>query len=251
MTAGKNILITGMSGLIGWLAGRHLAESNNVTALGRQPVDGVSTTVADISDFDAIRPAFEGVDTVIHMSASRGNQPFETHLQANIVGVYNVFEAAREAEVRRIVAASSGAIIAGYERDEPYALLAKGVRPAKPVELITVTTKVRPTSVYTATKLGGEALAAYFVEAHGMSIICVRVGKVEVDDVPASVRAASVWCSHRDIVQMIEKCVDAPDDIRFEVLYAVSDNPTGYRDWQSAKELVGYEPQDSSTIHGF
>ena len=50
---------------------------------------------------------------------------------------------------------------------------------------------------------------------------------------------------------MIEKCVDAPDDIRFEVLYAVSDNPTGYRDWQSAKELVGYEPQDSSTIHGF
>ena len=251
MTAGKNILVTGMSGLIGGLAGRHLAESNNVTALGRQPVDGVSTTVADISDFDAIRPAFEGVDTVIHMSASRGNAPFQTHLQANIVGVYNVFEAAREAGVRRIVAASSGAVIAGYERDEPYASLARGVRPAESVELITPTTKVRPTSIYTATKLGGEALAAYFVEAHGMSIICIRVGKVEVEDVPASVRAAAVWCSHRDIVQMIEICVDAPDDIGFEVLYAVSDNPTGYRDWQSARELVGYEPQDSSAMHGF
>jgi nucleoside-diphosphate-sugar epimerase len=65
--------MTGMTGMTGGLAGRHLAESNNVTALGRQSVDGVSTTVADISDFDAIRPAFDGIDTVIHMSASRGN----------------------------------------------------------------------------------------------------------------------------------------------------------------------------------
>ena len=251
MTAGKNILVTGMSGLIGGLAGRHLAESNNVTALGRQSVDGVSTTVEDISDFDAIRPAFDGIDTVIHLSASRGNQPFETHLQANIVGVYNVLEAARQAGVRRVVAASSGAVVAGYEKDEPYASLSKGVRPDGSVEMISPTSKIRPTSIYTATKLGGEALAAYFVEAHGMSIISVRVGKVEVADVPASVRAAAVWCSHRDIVQFLEKCVDAPDEIGFEILFAVSDNATGYREWQSAKELVGYEPQDNSAMHGF
>jgi len=167
------------------------------------------------------------------------------------VGVYNVLEAARQAGVRRVVAASNGAVVAGYEKDEPYASLSKGVRPDGSVEMISPTSKIRPTSIYTATKLGGEALAAYFVEAHGMSIISVRVGKVEVADVPASVRAEAVWCSHRDIVQFLEKCVDAPDEIGFEILFAVSDNATGYREWQSAKELVGYEPQDNSAMHGF
>ena len=120
MADGKKILITGMSGLIGGLCGRHLSGRNVVTALGRQPVEGFSTTIANIADYDAIRPAFEGIDAVVHMAASRGNQPFEVHLQANVTGVYNVFEAARDAGVQRVVAASSGAVVAGYERDEPY-----------------------------------------------------------------------------------------------------------------------------------
>ncbi len=251
MVNGKNILITGMSGLIGGLCGRHLAERNNVTALGRQTVEGVATTVANISDFDAIRPAFDGIDTVIHMAASRGNQSFDAHLQANIVGVYNVFEAARQAGVRRVVAASSGAVIAGYEQDEPYASLARGAAPADGWPIITAASKPRPRNIYSATKLGGEALAAYFAEAYGMSIICIRVGKVEIDDVPASARAAAVWCIHRDIVQLVEKCIDGDDGIGFEVVYAVSDNPTGYRDWARAHELVGYSPEDSVANHGY
>ena len=251
MTDGKNILITGMSGLIGGLCGRHLAERNNVTALGRQPVDGFETTVANIADFDAIRPAFDGIDAVIHMAASRGNQPFDVHLQANIVGVYNVFEAARQAGVRRVVAASSGAVISGYERDEPYASLIRGEVPADEWPTITAGSKPRPRNIYSATKLGGEALAAYFAEAHDMSIICVRVGKVEIGNVPANARAAAVWCSHRDIVQLVEKCIDAGDGIGFEVVYAVSDNPTGYRDWTNARELVEYVPKDSAADHGY
>jgi NAD+ dependent glucose-6-phosphate dehydrogenase len=251
MSSGRNILITGMSGLIGGLAGRHLARNNIVTALGRRQVVGVRTTVADIADFDAIRPAFEGVDTVIHMAASRGNQPLDVHLTANIAGVHNVFEAARQAGVRRIVGASSGAVISGYERDEPYASLIRGERPTAGWDVITTESRPRPRNLYSASKLAGEALAAYFAEAHGMSIICIRVGKVEIGDVPANARAAAVWCSHRDIVQVIEKCVDAPDEIGFEVVYGVSDNPTGYRDWHSARDLVGYEPQDSAADHGF
>lgn len=251
MPSGKNILVTGMSGLIGGLCGRHLAGRNNVTALGRQPVDGFETTVANIADFDSIRPAFDGIDTVIHMAASRGNQPFDVHLQANIVGVHNVFEAARQAGVRRVVAASSGAVIAGYERDEPYASLARGTAPEDGWSIITAESKNRPRNIYSATKLGGEALAAYFAEAHGMSIICIRVGKVEVDNVPANARAAAVWCSHRDIVQLVEKCIDADEGIGFEVVYAVSENPTGYRDWARAHELVGYSPEDSAADHGY
>ena len=84
----KKILVTGMSGLIGRLAGRKFAERYDVTALGRSEVEGFPTTVVDIGDgIDGIMPALEGVDTVIHMAASRGKVPDETHIKANITGV--------------------------------------------------------------------------------------------------------------------------------------------------------------------
>ena len=71
MTPSK-ILVTGMSGLIGGLAGRKFAESYEVDALGRSEVDGFPTTVVDIGEgIDGILPALEGVDTVVHMAASQ------------------------------------------------------------------------------------------------------------------------------------------------------------------------------------
>ena len=64
----KRILVIGMSGLIGGLVGRKLAERHEVRALNRSAVEGYQTFRADIADLDAIRPAFEGVDTVINMA---------------------------------------------------------------------------------------------------------------------------------------------------------------------------------------
>ncbi len=117
----SKILVTGMSGLIGGIAGRKFAVNHDVSALGRSNVEGFPTSIVDIGDgIDGILPALEGVKTVIHMAGSRGNVPAETHIKANVTGVYNLFEACRIAGVKRIVAASTGAVIAGYEKDEPY-----------------------------------------------------------------------------------------------------------------------------------
>ncbi len=126
------VLITGMSGLIGGLAGRALMKTHRVRALNRRDVPGFETVRADITDFDAIRPAFDGVHTVVHLSALLIDVPDRELLRVNIEGTYNVFEAARQAGVKRVVFASSGAVMGGYMREEPFKSLLDWTHPGLP-----------------------------------------------------------------------------------------------------------------------
>jgi nucleoside-diphosphate-sugar epimerase len=250
----NKILVTGMSGLIGGLTGRKFVEQYDVTALGRSEVEGFPTTVVDIGDgIDGIMPAVEGIDTVIHMAASRGNVSDETHIKANITGVYNLFEACRIAGVKRIVAASTGALVAGYEKDEPIKSLVHDpdFKMPTPRPMLTVDDPIRPGSMYGVSKMFTENIGRMYSEQHGLSVICIRIGKVEINDVPLNIRNASVWCSHRDIIQMIDKAAHAPDDLKFAVVFACSDNPARYRDIEHARETLGFVPQDSAADHGF
>jgi NAD+ dependent glucose-6-phosphate dehydrogenase len=250
----SKILVTGMSGLIGGLTGRQFAENYDVYALGRSKVEGFPNFIVDIGDgIDDILPALEGVETVIHMAGSRGDVPAETHIKANVTGVYNLFEACRIAGVKRIVAASTGAVIAGYEKDEPYQSLVLDPDFEMPSQRpnITVDSPIRPRNMYSVSKMFTENLGRMYSEQHDMSIICIRIGKVEINDVPLNARNASVWCSHRDILQMIEKAVHAPADLKFAVVFACSDNPTRYRDIEQAKSVLGFVPEDSAADHGF
>ncbi len=250
----SKIVVTGMSGLIGGLAGRKFAESYDVSALGRSEVEGFPTTIADIGDgIDEILPALEGVETIVHMAASRGDVPAETHIKANVTGVYNLFEACRIAGVKRIVAASTGAVIAGYEKDDPFKSLVHDpdFEMPDPRPMIKVDDPIRPSNMYSVSKMFTENLGRMYSEQHDMSIICIRIGKVEIEDVPLNARNASVWCSHRDIIQMIDKAVHAPEDLKYAVVFACSDNPTRYRDIEHARNVLGFVPKDSAADHGF
>ena len=102
-----NILVTGMSGLIGNAVRRQLEGTCAMTALNRRPVDGVPCVQADIADFEAVLEAVTGMDVVVHMAADPSGGQWESVLRNNIVGAYNVFEACRQAGVKRIVAAST------------------------------------------------------------------------------------------------------------------------------------------------
>src|SRR5207237_3889528 len=96
------VLVTGLSGLIGSALRTHLDPARyELRSLSRRAVDGVQSHRADIADLDAIQPAFAGVDTVVHLAAAVGNPAFEAVLCTNVVGTYNVFEAARRARVSR------------------------------------------------------------------------------------------------------------------------------------------------------
>ena len=126
--ANKKVLITGMSGLIGKALRGQLEGKYELSALNRSEVPGVECHRADINDLDAIQPAFEGKEVVVHLAAviDRGEGAWEAISRANIIGTYNVFEAARRAGVKRVVFASSGATMAAYEQDMPYNAIING-----------------------------------------------------------------------------------------------------------------------------
>ncbi len=246
MAKGKRILVTGMSGLIGGMAGRKLAEKYEVRALNRRAVECVETFQADITDLEAIRPAFEGVDIVVHMAAYLGNADAAQQLSVNVEGTYNVFEAAREAGVKRIVFGSSGAVLHNYERDEPYKAMVEARYQDIPesIPMLTHLSPTRPNSLYGCAKLWGEALGRFYAEEYGISVLCIRLGRVVQEDKPRDARHAAVYLSHNDTIQIIEKCVEAPEDLMYDIFYGISDNRTRFRDVAHARDIIGFVPQD-------
>ena len=248
---GAKVLVTGMSGLIGSALRAALAGRYELRALNRGPVQGVPCHRADIADLAAIRPAFTGVDVVVHLAAiARGGAPWDDILHHNIVGTYNVFEAARQAGVKRVIFASSGATVSNWERDLPYSALVAGRYdevPSWPV--LTHESPVRPSGLYGVSKVFGEALARHFADTSDMSMICLRIGAVTADDRPTAPRHFAVWCSQRDIAHMIERCIEAPPSVRFDIFFVASENRWGYRDLDHPRVAVGYQPHDRAEDH--
>ena len=245
----KNVLITGMSGLIGGLLKNELLKSKdyNLTALNRSYVDGVKNFNEDISDLNAIKAAFVGQDIVVHLAAHLGSQDWESQNTGNILGTYNVFESARESGVKRIVFASSGSTIRGYELISPYKEIAEGNYDQVPIDYPMIThEKIRPGGLYGAAKVWGEALGRHYSDDYGMSVISVRIGVVQKEDKPMSIRENASYLSHKDIVQMLQLCIDAPSTIKNETVYALSNNKWNYRDISHAKNILGYLPKDSA-----
>ena len=245
----KRVLITGMSGLIGGVLRRHLEGLGGyeLSALNRRPVEGVKCTQADIADLDAIRPAFEGIDVVAHLAANLELGSFEGQLSGNVIGTHNVYEAARLAGVKRVVFASSGSTIRGFEVVPPYDAIAAGRYDGIPEDFPWVTHEmVRPIDIYGSSKIWGESLGRYFSGAHGLSVLCVRIGVVPKDNRPKEPRDFASFLSHGDVAQMFQRCIDAPDDLMYDVFLATSNNKWGYRDLEHPRQVLGYKPQDSA-----
>ena len=245
------VLVTGLSGLIGTALRQHLgAGVSELRGLSRRGVPGVRSYQADIADLDAIAPAFAGVDVVVHLAAAVGSPPFEAVLRDNIVGSYNVFEAARRAGVSRVVFASSGAVVSGCEQEPAFAALVAGrYAEVSSVPLLTHESPLHPSGLYGASKVWGEALGRHYADAHGLSVICVRIGRVNREDRPGSPREFAVWCSQRDIARFLERCIAAPPAVRFDTFFATSSNRWGYRDLAHAREVLGWEPLDRAEDH--
>jgi nucleoside-diphosphate-sugar epimerase len=250
--AGKKVLVTGMSGLIGSAVREHLGDRYELSALNRREVTGVPCHRADIGDLEAILPAFEGQEMVVHLAAVvSGGANWEEIQHHNILGTYNVFEAARRSGVKRVVFASSGATISGWEQEMPYRALAEGRYEEVPAswEKLTHLSPVRPSGLYGCSKVWGETLARHFTDTSPLSILCIRIGAVSRQDRPQGARGFSVWCSQRDIVQMVERCLEAPESLRFDIFYALSNNRWGYRDLEHARQVLGFVPRDAAEEH--
>ena len=246
----KKVLVTGMAGQIGGIIQRELGERYELSGIDRVGVDDVPTTVADIADLNDILPAFEGIDAVVHLGADPSPQAsWESTLSSNIVGTRNVYEAARLSGVKRIVFASSNHAVGNYPlRQDPYKAVYDGRlgeirRPFAPL----TTDLLRPDSYYGVSKAFGESLGSYFHDEYGVSVICLRIGWVMTPDDPTfSAAALSLWLSHRDAAQLIQKSIDAPQSVGFAVVNGESDNALSIWDIETTRRVIGYVPEDGA-----
>lgn len=244
----KNILVTGLSGVIGSAVISHLKDKYSLTALNRREIRGLPCHRADIANLEDIKPVFQGKDAVVHLAAFIGDTSWETTLNTNIIGTYNVFEAAQHANVKRVIFASSGAVVHGYEKEQPLKAIAQGQYDEVPQQwpILTAESPTRPTTLYGASKVWGEALARYYSETHHLSCICLRFGRITLQDRPLNPRDFAVYCSLRDAAQMIDRCLSAPESLRFDTFYVVSNNHWRFRDIEYAYKTIGFSPQDSA-----
>lgn len=260
----KIVLVTGAHGLIGNLVFarlaaqpeiyepygmvRRLQPSQRAEAMPFQSIPVDQLRLADLTDFTAVKRAVQGSEVVVHMAAdSSGEAGWESILDNNIRGAYHIFEASRLAGVKRVIYASTNQVVFGYLHDEPYtSLFAQGFKtlPRGALPRIDHTRPTKPLNYYACSKVFGEALANMYAQTHGMSCICLRIGWVLPGDHVPHPRASGIWCSQRDIVQLVERCIQVPDSLRFDVFFGHSDNRFNPVDIQHAREVLGYEPQD-------
>ena len=191
------------------------------------------------------------MDTVVHLGAAAGDrQTPEDLLRSNVMGTYNVFEAAKRAGVKRVIFASSGATVSGAEREPPLSHIVNG----RYEELgswspLTHETPLRPGGLYGATKVWGEALCSYYADREGLSCIAVRIGAFgtpeRLVDCTDS-RLLTLWVSHDDLTHLFERCIEAPESVRFLIVQGVSDNQLKRMDISNAREVLGYDPKDNA-----
>ena len=247
--AKPKILITGASGLIGGLVRRDLSDTYEFSGVSRTAVPGIPYTVASIADLDAIRPAFRGVDGVLHLGVSVDVDNWDEQMDVTALGTLNVFRAAQEAGVPKVVNMSSGSTMCGWEWDDalPYGRLARGEWDGLTEwPLLDSRTPPRPDSPYAVAKLFGEHVGRYFSDRHGMQVIVIRLGGVLPEDQPNLIRQFPGFLAQADAVQMIDRCLSAPETIRYEIFDAISDNWPRWRDTSPAKRLLGWRPTGTS-----
>lgn len=226
----KTLLVTGAAGRIGTflrpeLQGKYKLRLTDIVPI-RDLRPGETFAKADIADMKDMLRVTKGVDAVLHLGGQSGEAPFERILQANIVGFYNALEAARQNGVKRFLVATSNHAVGFYPCDQ------------------TIDHRVypKPDSRYGVSKVFNEALASLYADRYGMEMFCMRIGNV--NRAPIDRRRLAIWISGRDMAQLVGIGVDHPD-IRFEVVYGISDNARAWFDNSNATRL-GYRPKDKS-----
>lgn len=180
----------------------------------------------DLADSSGVSRLFDRVDGVIHLGGVSIEKQFDLILQGNIVGLYNMYEAARHHGQPRIVFASSNHVVGYYRRDEH---IDDQVYP-------------RPDSLYGVSKVFGEAVASMYYDKFGQETLSVRIGSCF--EKPANPRMLATWMSYRDFVALCGRAFATPR-LAHTIIYGASANEEQWWDNRNAA-FLGWRPQDSS-----
>jgi uronate dehydrogenase len=227
----KKIVLTGAAGRLGGYLRKPLAAkcetlvSTDIAPLTDPLIKGESFVQADLADYAKMAEIIKGADMVVHFGGHPDEKPFEDILHANIIGCYNIWQAAHEAGVRRIVYASS--------------IHAVGLHPK--TTAINIHTPHRPDSYYGLAKCFAEDMAKLYWDKKGLEAVCLRI--LSCANVTNS-RALGSWLSYDDLIHLVERAIDTPTT-GFAVIYGVSNNDRSPVD-NSGASFLGYRPRDNA-----
>ena len=227
----RRLLLTGAAGGLGReLRPRLKAYCDTLRVSDIAPLGaaaaGEELHPAALQDRDAVEAMLREVDAVVHLGGASVEGPFEPILQANIVGLYHLYEAARKQGVKRIVFASSNHVTGFYRQDE----------------VIDARMPMRPDGHYGLSKAFGENLAQFYFDRYGLETVSLRIGSSFPE--PKDRRMLATWMSYDDLERLVVSSLTAPV-VGHTVIYGLSDNTVRWWDNTPAAH-IGYRPQDSS-----
>lgn len=227
----RRLLVTGAAGNLGRQLRGKLADWADIVRVSDiAPIHAEApheeAMQVDLADRAAVFAMLEGVDAVVHLGGISVEAPFDDILQANILGLYNLYNGAQKQGVKRIIYASSNHAV--------------GFHPV--TEVLDTETPLRPDGMYGLSKAFGENLSRYYFDRFGLETVCLRIGSSF--EQPKNPRMMITYLSYRDFVELV-RCSLFTNRVGHAIVYGVSDNPTVWVDNTKAS-FLGFRPQDSS-----
>jgi uronate dehydrogenase len=227
------LLMTGAAGGLGQVmrqrlkANCHVLRLSDIGAMAAAQ-DGEEVVQADLADAEAVKSLVAGCQAIVHFGGVSTEQPWAPILQANIIGAYNLYEAARLHGVKRVVFASSNHVMGFYRQSE----------------VVDAVSPPRPDGLYGLSKAFGEDLSRLYFDRYGIETACVRIGSSFPE--PRDRRMLASWLSYDDLHRLITACLTTPV-LGHSIIYGTSDNSVSWYDNHLARH-IGYRPQDSSDV---
>lgn len=229
----SRLLLTGAAGGIGRAIRHRVAEfayciriSDLPDALASDAAPHEELAPCDLADRAAVDALVAGCDAIIHLGGVSVERPFEEVLEANIKGVFNLYEAARRHGVKRIVFASSNHVTGFYRQDER----------------IDASARKRPDGYYGLSKSFGEDMAQLYFDRYGIETVSIRIGSVFPE--PKDRRMMATWMSYDDFLDLLRRALFTPA-VGHTIVFGMSANAYTWWDNRDAAHL-GFEPRDSS-----
>lgn len=244
------VAITGANGNVGHQAVEALSD-HDVTPITHSETEEMDSEIADVTDAERVSEVLSGHDAVVHLAANPDpDADWEGVREVNVDGAYNVYEAAVENGLDRVVFASSNHVSHMYNAADP-------AEPESMVEdpaVVDADDPPRPDSYYGVSKVAGEALGDYYADRHGLEVVNLRIGwLLEQEDLEETQEegeeharyARAMWLSPRDCRDAIESATTG--DVEGSVaVNAVSANADRYLSLTHAMRAIGYRPRDNS-----
>ncbi|KAA9010476.1 NAD-dependent epimerase/dehydratase family protein [Histidinibacterium aquaticum] len=228
----KKIVLTGAAGALGTVLREPLSRSADElvsTDIAAQPeslLPNETWVQADLAKFDEIEPLMKGAEMVVHFGAVVDEKPFPELLGPNYVGAYNVWEAASQHGLRRVVYASSVHAVGLWENNAD----------------VDVTAHHRPDTFYGLAKCFAEDMGRMYWEKRGLEAVCLRIFSCTPE--PQNARALGTWLSYGDLTQLVTRAVETPTT-GFAVAFGVSNNDRSPIKDHGA-HFLGYRPRDNA-----